>query len=63
MKCVKCGYEIYEGDVCPLCGCKTAQQIVAAHRAQAQKQAILKRVTRGSLPLIRLKFLLKAAIQ
>lgn len=24
MKCVKCGYEIYEGDVCPLCGCKNS---------------------------------------
>lgn len=24
MKCVKCGYEIYEGDTCPLCGCKNS---------------------------------------
>lgn len=24
MKCVKCGYEIYEGDICPLCGCKNS---------------------------------------
>ncbi len=24
MKCVKCGYEIYEGDVCPLCGHKNS---------------------------------------
>ena len=24
MKCVKCGYEFYDGDVCPWCGCKNS---------------------------------------